>query len=41
MQTLAVQTITKQPQRGKMVANSPMFTKWLIDHKDLLIAAHA
>lgn len=41
MQTLAVQTITRQPQRAKMVANSPMFTKWLIDHKDLLIAAHA
>ena len=41
MQTLAVQTITKQPQRAKMVLNQPMFSKWLIDHKDLLVAAYA
>ena len=41
MQTLAVGTITKHQQRAKMVANSPLFSQWLIKNKDLLIAARA
>jgi hypothetical protein len=41
MQTLAVKTITNQQDTAKLVANQPLFTKWLIDNKDLLIAAYA
>jgi hypothetical protein len=41
MQVLAVRTITNAQDRAKLVANQPLFTKWLIDNKDLLIAAYA
>lgn len=40
MQVLAAKTITNRPE-AKHVANQPLFTQWLIDNKDLLVAASA
>jgi hypothetical protein len=41
MQTLAVKTMTSQKELAKLIANEPLFTKWLTDNKDILIAAYA
>jgi hypothetical protein len=39
MQVLAVRTITAQQERAQVVANTKLFSEWLIKHKDLLVAS--
>jgi hypothetical protein len=41
MQVLAMRTITHQAERARCVANTPIFTNWLLKHKDLLVASHS
>ncbi len=40
MQVLAVKTITNASDRSKLVANQPMFTRWLEKNLDVLKAAY-
>lgn len=41
MAVLAMKTITAQPEKAPIVANTSEFTKFLLKHKDLLVASHA
>jgi hypothetical protein len=41
MQVLAIETITKSPERSKFMATSQAYNSWCVKNKDLLIAAHS
>ncbi len=41
MQVLSIKTINNQDDKKEFMVNTPMFTSWLLTHKDLLIASHA
>jgi hypothetical protein len=41
MQVLSVTTITAQAEKARALANNRQFSQWLLDHKDVLVAARA
>ena len=41
MSVLAMKTITAQPEKAQIVANTREFTQFLLKNKDLLVASHA
>jgi len=41
MQILCVKTVSQQVERNKALVVSPMYNRWLIKYKDILIASHS